>query len=79
MSIDIKAIDSEKSVNSINMILSTTPTGFSSKKIVNDIVSTENQIENIESKFADKFDDPVYYFDDCQTGGLDPNITIVGG
>jgi hypothetical protein len=68
MSIDIKAIDTERAINSINMILSTSPTGFSSKKIVNDIVSIDNQIENIESKFADKFDDPVYYFDDCQTG-----------
>lgn len=67
MSIDIKAIDSNKAVNSINMVLSTSPTGFSSKKTVNDIVSVENQIENIESKFEDKFDDPVYYFDDCQT------------
>jgi hypothetical protein len=70
MSIDIKAIDSNKAVNSINMILSTSPTGFSSKKTVNDIVSVENQIENIESKFEDKFDDPVYYFDDCERNVL---------
>lgn len=77
MSIDIKAIDSNKAVNTINMVLSTTPTGFSSKKIVNDIVSVENQIENIESKFEDKFDDPVYYFDDCQTGG-DINGNVLG-
>lgn len=67
MSIDIKAIDSNKPVNTINMVLSTSPTGFSSKKIVNDIVSIDNQIENIEFKYTDKFDDPVYYFDDCQT------------
>ena len=70
MSIDIKAIDSNKPVNTINMVLSTTPTGFSSKKIVNDIVSTDNQIGNIESKFEDKFDDPVYYFDDCERNVL---------
>jgi hypothetical protein len=70
MSIDIKAIDSNKAVNSINMILSTSPTGFSSKKTVNNIVSVENQIENIESKFEDKFDDPVYYFDDCERNVL---------
>ena len=70
MNIDIKAIDSNKPVNTINMVLSTTPTGFSSKKIVNDIVSTDNQIGNIESKFEDKFDDPVYYFDDCERNVL---------
>jgi len=70
MSIDIKAIDSNKAVNSINMVLSTSPTGFSSKKTVNNIVSVENQIENIESKFEDKFDDPVYYFDDCERNVL---------
>jgi hypothetical protein len=70
MSIDIKAIDSNKPVNTINMVLSTSPTGFSSKKIVNDIVSIDNQIENIESKFEEKFDDPVYYFDDCERNVL---------
>ena len=70
MSIDIKAIDSNKPVNTINMVLSTSPTGFSSKKIVNDIVSVDNQIENIESKFEEKFDDPVYYFDDCERNVL---------
>ena len=70
MSIDIKAIDSNKTVNTINMVLSTSPTGFSSKKIVNDIVSIDNQIENIESKFEEKFDDPVYYFDDCERNVL---------
>jgi hypothetical protein len=52
------------------MVLSTSPTGFSSKKIVNDIVSIDNQIENIESKFEEKFDDPVYYFDDCERNVL---------
>lgn len=67
MSIDIKAIDTTKEVNSLNMVLSTSPTGYSSKKQNSVDIQEDNKIENIESKYADKFDDPVYYFDDCQT------------
>lgn len=66
MPTDIIAIDSSKAVNKLNMIASSTPTGFSTIKNISDDISLENQIENIESKFIDKFDDPVYYFDDCQ-------------
>lgn len=68
MAIDIKAIDAEKLTNTLNMICSTTPTGYTSKKIISDDVPTENRIENIESKFTDKFDDPVYYFDHPSEG-----------
>lgn len=66
MPTDIIAIDNEKIVNKLNMIASATPTGFSTVKNISEDVAIENQIENIESKFIDKFDDPVYYFDDCQ-------------
>lgn len=66
MSTDIIAIDNTKAVNQLNMIASATPTGFSTIKNISEDVSIENQIANIESKFIDKFDDPVYYFDDCQ-------------
>lgn len=81
MATDIIAIDTDKDSNTISMTCSTSFTGFSSKRTTLSNVPVDQQIQNIESKFDDKFDDPVYYFDDCQTGGsgLDPNTIIVGG
>lgn len=64
MTIDIISIDSQKEANTISMVCSTTPTGFSAKKVVIDDAPVDQQIENIESKYTDKFDDVTYYFDD---------------
>jgi hypothetical protein len=66
MATDIISIDSQKETNTISMICSTSPTGFSSKKTVLDDAPADQQIENIESKYDEKFDDPTYYFDDGQ-------------
>jgi hypothetical protein len=78
MATDIIAIDSGKETNTISMVCSTTPTGFSAKKIVVDDAPVDQQIENIESKFDEKFDDPTYYFDDGNDG-INTNSIIVGG
>jgi hypothetical protein len=66
MATDIISIDSQKETNTISMICSTSPTGFSSKKITVNDAPVDQQIENIESKYDEKFDDPTYYFDDGQ-------------
>ena len=63
MAIDIIPIDAERETNTITIICSTTPTGFSAKKITVDDAPTDQEIENIESKYDNKFDDPTYYFD----------------
>lgn len=78
MAIDIIPIDSEKETNTISMVCSTTPTGFSSKKTTLDDAPPDQQIENIESKYSDKFDDPTYYFDDGNDG-INTSSIIVGG
>lgn len=78
MAIDIISIDSQKEANTISMVCSTTPTGFSAKKIVLDDAPVDQQIENIESKFNDKFDDPTYYFDDGNNE-INTSSIIVGG
>jgi hypothetical protein len=66
MATDIIAIDTNKDTNTISMTCSTSSTGYSAKRTTLADVPVDQQIENIESKFDDKFDDPVYYFDDCQ-------------
>lgn len=63
MAADIIAIDAQKETNTVSMICSTTPTGFSSKKITVDDAPKDQEIQNIESKYDNKFDDPTYYFD----------------
>lgn len=66
MANDIQAIDNAKAVNTINMVLSTTKTGFSSKRSSWNIVSADRQIENIQNKYTDRFDEIAYYY----TGSL---------
>lgn len=61
MANDIQAIDPAKPVNTIDMVLSTTATGFSSVRNVSRSVSPDKQIANIESKFTDRFDEITYY------------------
>jgi hypothetical protein len=63
MAADIIAIDTDKETNTITMVCSTTPTGFSAKKTTLDDAPKDQEIENIEYKYDNKFDDPTYYFD----------------
>lgn len=64
MATDIITIDATKETNTISMVCSTSFTGYSSKRITLSDAPTDQQIENIESKYDDKFDDPTYYYDD---------------
>jgi hypothetical protein len=66
MATDIIAIDTDKDTNTISITCSTSLTGYSAKRTTLADAPVDQQIQNIESKFDDKFDDPVYYFDDCQ-------------
>lgn len=61
MSIDIIAIDNTKNINNINSILSTMPTGRSSILAIRLNDDPNLTIANIQSKYADKFDDITYY------------------
>jgi hypothetical protein len=72
MAIDIIVIDSSKPINNKYAVCSTLPTGFSTRLLVRENYPVNLTIENIESKFTDRFDDPSYYF------GLG-NQTVIGG
>jgi len=84
---DITSIHTIKPINCVRIVSSATPTGFFTKKETNP--NTCNRLQDIESKYIDKFDDIVYYYDDCTQGcvgsniiigdGTDPNTIIVGG
>jgi hypothetical protein len=67
MSIDIMKIENNKPINDKSAICSTLPTGGYSKLIVRRNLPLDLTIENIESKYDDKFDDIVYYFDNPPT------------
>lgn len=69
MAIDIIALDPTKETNTVSIVCSTSFTGYSSKKTTVSDAPTDQQIENIESKYDNKFDDPTYYFDDGSKGG----------
>jgi hypothetical protein len=72
MKIDIIRIDETKPINVEYAVCSTLPTGFRSKLLKFGYYSNNLTIENLESKYAERFDDPSYYF------GLG-NATVVGG
>lgn len=61
MATDIIVAIADIAINDKKAICSTLPTGFSSKLLVRDNYPLDLTIENIESKFDDKFDDRTYY------------------
>lgn len=62
MSIDITTAISGIPINDKRAICSTLPTGETAKLLVRPNYPVDLTIANIESKFADRFDDPSYYF-----------------
>lgn len=62
MSADIIAIDPSKPINNRYAICSTLPTGIAARWLVRENHPKSLTIENIESKFDNRFDDPSYYF-----------------
>lgn len=77
MAIDIITINPSNPINNKYAICSALPTGFYSKLLVRKGYSDDLTIENIESKYEDRFDDPSYYYggvgvvDDGDVGGGD--------
>jgi hypothetical protein len=61
MAIDIMLAIPNVAINDKRAVCSTTPTGFSAKLLIRDNYPLDLTIENIESKFDDKFDDRTYY------------------
>jgi hypothetical protein len=60
--IDIIAIDPLQPINNKYAVTSVLPTGSYSKLLVRKNYPADLTIENIQSKFAERFDDPSYYF-----------------
>lgn len=69
MAIDIIAIDPSKPINNKYAVCSTLPTGLSARLLVRENHPKNLTIENIESKFNNRFDDPSYYHGGCTDGG----------
>jgi hypothetical protein len=61
MKIDIKAIDVSKGINNKNAVASTMVTGYSSILSLRPNYPLNLTIENIESKYAERFDNITYY------------------
>jgi hypothetical protein len=59
--IDIIAIDSNEPINNKYAVTSVLPTGKYSKLLVRKNYPGDLTIENIESKFGNRFDNPSYY------------------
>lgn len=72
MANDITLAISGVSINNKNAVCSTLPTGETAKRLVRENYPADLTIENIESKFDNRFDDPSYYY------GVG-NSTIIGG
>jgi hypothetical protein len=62
MKIDIITAISGVAINDNKVICSTLPTGETAKRLIRPNYPVNLTIENIQSKFADRFDDPSYYF-----------------
>jgi hypothetical protein len=60
--IDIIAIDSNEPINNKYAVTSVLPTGKYNKLLVRKNYPGDLTIENIQSKFGDRFDNPSYYF-----------------
>jgi hypothetical protein len=61
MATDITVAIADVHINDKRAVCSTLPTGFSAKLLTRDNYPLDLTIENIESKFDDKFDDRTYY------------------
>ena len=62
MANDIMRLDPTKPINVEYAVLSTMPTGQSSRLLKFGYYSQNLTIENIEDKYDNRFDDPSYYF-----------------
>jgi hypothetical protein len=61
MKIDIIRADNTRGINNKNAVMSTTVTGYSSILIIRPNFPLNLTIENIENKYAERFDDITYY------------------
>jgi len=71
MKIDIIAIDPLEPINNKYSVTSVLPTGKYSKLLVRKNYPGDLTISSIESKFAERFDDPSYYYGSCGVDGGD--------
>jgi hypothetical protein len=71
--IDIIAIDPLEPINNKYAVTSVLPTGSYSKLLVRKNYPADLTITNIESKFADRFDNVAYYYC-CPVDGGDVDI-----
>lgn len=62
MAIDIRAIKSGVPINNKSVVCSALPTGSFSKLVIRPNFPVGLTIENIQEKFATRFDDPSYYY-----------------
>lgn len=60
--IDIIAIDVSKPINNKYVVCSALPTGSYSKLLIRENFPIDLTIDNIESKFGERFDNPSYYY-----------------
>lgn len=68
MKIDIITAISGEPINNIRAVCSTLPTGETAKLLFRNNYPADLTISSIENKFAERFDDPSYYYG---SSGLD--------
>ena len=68
MANDITVAISGVSINDKRAVCSTLPTGKSAKLLVRSNYPLDLTISNLQSKFANRFDDPSYYYGDGTQG-----------
>lgn len=61
MKIDVITAVSGEPINNKRVVCSTLPTGETAKLLIRPNYPVDLTIANIESKFANRFDDPSYY------------------
>lgn len=71
MKIDIITAISGVPINNKRAICSTLPTGETAKLLVRENYPADLTINSIESKFAERFDDPSYYYGSYGVNGGD--------
>lgn len=64
---DIMLIDNTRGMNNKTAVCSTTVTGESAKRIIRANFPINLTIDNVESKYNHRFDDPGYYYGCCGT------------
>lgn len=69
MAIDIIAINPAKPINNEYIVCSALPTGGYSRLLVHENFPGNLTIENIESLYSNRFDDPSYYYAGSGGGG----------